>query len=206
MYIYKWTVPIFKAFYVKPDNVLEVLELPYLCKYPEVKIFCECKIWSSCSQQQDSEIEDVNRSVAAKIHLHTSPKNIVLHVYNVLTSENYGVKDKVIMRTSTLTGVPYSTVLKIVNYGVLDRKERTDKGKCIKIGSNQIDVIRRGLYEHIQEAIAATTPEVWKNSINHVIKLEEQYLEFSKTTPHLIIHVDSSEEAPTDSSDKDDYI
>ncbi|KAI4462802.1 hypothetical protein MML48_4g00017193 [Holotrichia oblita] len=81
-----------------------------------------------------------------RTHLSLQSQQVVLNVYNNLTTENFGYKKKIIERTAKLTGVSYGTVYKLAAEGIFHRKTKIDKGKS-KVDMYGFDKIRRKIYD-----------------------------------------------------------
>lgn len=50
----------------------------------------------------------------------------------------------------------------------------------------------------IQEAILLITPDTWKNCVQHVVGIEDEYLQYASALPKFIIHVDDGETSDSD--------
>lgn len=85
-----------------------------------------------------------------RIHLPKEAKEIILNVYNTLKEEG---EDCPLKRTASLTKVPYSTIHKIVNCGVQEKKTRNDAGQYRILSNFQLDIIRRTVYVMYSENI-----------------------------------------------------
>ncbi|KAI4455172.1 secreted modular calcium-binding protein [Holotrichia oblita] len=95
------------------------------------------------------EFEDSIREqniTSLRTHLSLQSQQVVLNVYNNLTTENFGYKKKIIERTAKLTGVSYGTVYKLAAEGIFHRKTRIDKGKS-KVDMYGFDRIRRKIFD-----------------------------------------------------------
>lgn len=84
-------------------------------------------------------------------HLSDDAKQIVLNVFNFLKSDSDETAP--VSKTAKMTQVPDTTVRRIIQEGVPDKKQRTDAGKTRIFNDFEKDVIRRKIYSLYNENI-----------------------------------------------------
>lgn len=87
-----------------------------------------------------------NENVKKRQYLSTDAKQIVLNVYNSLVKVDKLSNSAAEAKASQLTLVPQTTIRRIVNTGVLERKKRCDSGTFQKITSREVHIIRQSMY------------------------------------------------------------
>lgn len=128
--------------------------------------------WSS------SDICEVGESETnLRVHLSTDAKEIIKNVFLTLMERGNLCLKKAVEETALLTRKSFSTVWKITQKPILDRKKRSDVGIARKLDHGDQDVIRRKIYKMYEDQYVPTLDNLMK-----LLEVDETNIKCSRTT------------------------